>query len=117
LRLARNVDRRRITFELTKNRSEELAPGISLCVTGTDVAFRRVKGWMWIMPGRKTIWLCDQPARQPLIFYSETDGKRREVVFTRVNKNSAPGYLLLPPEDQSAASSQSRRNGMAGSGD
>ncbi len=116
-RLARSVDRKRVSFELTRNRSEELAPGISICVTGTDVAFRRVKGWVWIMPDRKTIWLRDQPAQQPLTFYSESDGKRREVVFTRVNKDSALGYLLLPVEEEPAANTgDGRRRGVA-SGD
>ena len=104
-RLARSVDRRKVDFELTTNRSEELAPGISICVTGTDVAYRRVKGWLWIMPDRKTIWLRDQPAQQPLAFYSESDGKRREVVFTRVNKDSALGYLLLPADETPAQKS------------
>jgi hypothetical protein len=104
-RLSRSVDRNKVAFELTTNRSEELAPGISICVTGTDVAHRRVKGWLWIMPDRKTIWLRDQPAQQPLAFYSESDGKRREVVFTRVNKDSALGYLLLPVDEAPEAKS------------
>jgi chaperonin cofactor prefoldin len=105
-RLSRSVDRKRVTFELAKNRSEELAPGILLCVTGTDVSFRRVKGWLWIGSDRKTIWLRDHPAQQPLIFYSDRDGKRRELVFTQIGKNSAAGYFLLPPDEAAEAHSR-----------
>ncbi|MGH9657037.1 MAG: hypothetical protein ACRD96_00750 [Bryobacteraceae bacterium] len=107
-RIARTVDRKRVDFELTRNRSAQLAPGISICVTGTDAAYRRVKGWMWILPDRKTIWLRDQQLNQPVVFYSQ-DGKRREVVFTHVAKRAAVGYLLLPEEDLLAAANPGRR--------
>jgi hypothetical protein len=33
---------------------------------------------------------------QPVIFYSKADGKKREIVFTHLTKDSAVGYLLLP---------------------
>jgi hypothetical protein len=32
---------RRIDFEATKNHNQELAPGVSLMLTGTDVMYRR----------------------------------------------------------------------------
>jgi chaperonin cofactor prefoldin len=107
-RFIRSTETRRIDFELSKNHSHQLAPGISVCVTGTDVAFRRLKGWMWIMPDRKTIWLRDQAALQPVVFYSQVDGKRRELVFTSVGKNSAVGYLLLPSGAESARTTAAR---------
>lgn len=94
--LARSLETRRIDFEVSKNHSRQLAPGISLCVTRTDVAHRRVDGWMWIMPDRKTIWLRGQGAMQPVIYYSAVDGKRREVVITHTTNDGAVGYLLLP---------------------
>jgi hypothetical protein len=94
--LARGIETRRIGFEISKGHSRDIAEGISIGVTGTDIAHRRVKGWMWIMPDRKTIWLRDQGALQPVVFYSDADGKRREVVFTHVTQNSAVGYVLLP---------------------
>ena len=86
---------RRVDFEVTKNHSRELAPGISLGLTGTDVAHRRVTGWMWVMPDRRTIWLRGQGAQEPVVFYGYKDGKKRELVITGVTGNSAVGYLLL----------------------
>ncbi len=88
----------RVNFEVAKNRSAELAEGISLGITSTDVAHRYVSGWMWVMPDRRTIWLKSQNAGQPVIFYGYTDGKKRELVITNVTRGSATGYLLLPGE-------------------
>jgi hypothetical protein len=87
---------KRVDFELTRNHSRELADGISLSVTGTDVSHRRVSGWMWVMPDRRTIWLRAQGAQQPVVFYGVRDGKRRELVITNVARDSISGYLLLP---------------------
>ncbi len=101
--LARSLETRRINFEASRNHSQHLAPGVSLCVTKTDVAHRRVSGWMWIMPDRKTIWLRGQGAMQPVIYYSAADGKRREVVFTSVTDSSAVGYMLLPADARQVA--------------
>ena len=94
--LARSMETTRLDFEVSKNHSRQLSPGLWLGLTKTDVAHRRVSGWMWIMPDRKTVWLRDQGALQPVIYYSSADGKRREVVFTHVTKDAAVGYLLLP---------------------
>ena len=66
--------------------------------TSTDVRYRRVSGWIWLMPDRRTIWLHDQGAQEPVVFYTYPDGKRRELVITNVTQDSASGYLLLPEE-------------------
>jgi chaperonin cofactor prefoldin len=87
-----------VDFEVTKNHSRELAEGVSLGVTSTDVAHRNVSGWMWLMPDRRTIWLKNQNASQPVVFYSREDGKKRELVINNVTKDSVTGYLLLPGE-------------------
>ena len=88
--------RRRVTFEIGRDHSRQLAPGISMGVTGTDVASHRVDGWMWVMPDRRTIWLRDHSAYEPVIFYGRLDGKMHELVITSVARNSVRGYLLLP---------------------
>ncbi len=88
----------RVDFEVSKNRSRQLAEGISLDVTGTDTLHRSASGWMWVMPDRRTIWLKGQNAGQPVVFYGHEDGKKRELVITNVTKGSVTGYLLLPGE-------------------
>jgi predicted transcriptional regulator len=86
---------KRVDFEVTKNHSRDLGDGISLGITGTNVSHRRVTGWMWVMPDRRTIWLRDQGAQEPVVFYAR-DGKRKELVITNVTRDSITGYLLLP---------------------
>lgn len=97
-RVARSLEKHRVDFEISKGHSRELAPGLSMGLSGTDVAHRRVEGWLWIMPDRKTVWVRGQNALEPLEYYSSSDGKRREVVFTHVTRNSAVGYVLLPAD-------------------
>ena len=89
-----------VRFEASKGRLQELTPGISLKLTGTDVSTRRVSGWMWVMPERRTIWLRGQGVQQPVIFYGLEDGKKRELVITQVNKDSVLGYVILPKATQ-----------------
>ena len=97
--LGRKLSLRRVDFEVDKGRNVELAPGISLEISGTDVSYRRVSGWMWVLPDRRTIWLRSQGAQEPVVFYSNSDGKKRELVITSVTDKSAVGYLLLPGDE------------------
>jgi hypothetical protein len=94
--LSKKLDVKRVDFEVTRNHTRPLTEEISLSVTGTDVSHRRVTGWMWVMPDRRTIWLHGQGAQQPVVFYGYQDGKRRELVITNVTRDSVTGYLLLP---------------------
>ncbi len=107
--LAKKLEVKRVNFEVTRNQSQQIAEGVSLGLTGTDVSHRRVTGWMWVMPDRRTIWLNRQSAQQPVVFYGYQDGKRRELVITNVARNSVTGYLLLPGDgDSTPAASVSK---------
>jgi hypothetical protein len=86
---------KRVDFEVTRNHSRDLGDGISLGITGTDVSHRRVTGWVWVMPDRRTVWLHGQGAQEPVVFYGLRDGKRKELVITNVTRDSISGYLLL----------------------
>ena len=59
------------------------------------------------MPDRRTIWLRQQGAQEPVDVYGYTDGKKRELVITSVRKSSVAGYLLLPNEATWAESASS----------
>jgi len=82
-----------IAFQIGKSRSRQLAPGISLGVTEIDPLAREVDGWLWVMPDRRTIWLRNHPAQEPLVFYQ--DGERRELMIAGVTSGAASGYLLM----------------------
>jgi LPXTG-site transpeptidase (sortase) family protein len=80
------------TFFLSKQHSRQLAPGISIGIDDTDADAQLVKGWLWVMPDRHTVWLKNQPAHEPLVFYQ--NGERRELMITRVTDSAVTGYLL-----------------------
>jgi hypothetical protein len=86
----------RVGFEASFNKDTPVAPGITLYITGADIGKRKVDGWVWLTPDRKTVWLHGQNANEPTVFYSKEDGKRRELVFTGVTKTGAMGYVLVP---------------------
>jgi hypothetical protein len=100
--LSKKLDVKRVDFEVTRNHTGPLTGEISLSVTGTDVSHRRITGWMWVMPDRRTIWLHGQGAQQPVVFYGYQDGKRRELVITNVTRDSVTGYLLLPGDSDTS---------------
>ncbi len=100
--LSEKLDVKRVDFEVTRNHTGPLTDEISLSVTGTDVRHRRITGWMWVMPDRRTIWLHGQGAQQPVVFYGYQDGKRRELVITNVARDSVTGYLLLPGDSDAS---------------
>ena len=87
---------RTVRFSVSMNHSRELAPGISFGLTNTDVPEQRVNGWMWLLSERRTIWLRNHDANEPLVFYDSEDGKRRELRITGVTASSIEGYLALP---------------------
>ena len=101
--LAQQFDRQRVDFELAEDRTQELAPGISLRVTSADVSYQRVKGWLWLLPDRRTLWVRDLQAQQALVFYLRGSDVPHELVFTQVNRSGVAGYLLLPANGQAAS--------------
>ncbi len=90
---------RRVAFQVAERHSRELAPGISIGLSGADPKRRVVNGWMWVLQDRRTIWLRDQAANEPIVFYVYSDGKPRKLVITSVSANSMSGYLLLPDKN------------------
>ncbi len=75
--LSAKVERKRIDFEVTKNHSREVAPGVTLEVTGIDVAYRKVDGWIWLMSDRRTVWVRQQSVQRPVVFYTKDDNRPR----------------------------------------
>jgi len=105
--LARLHDRERVTFEVSKDRSSEVAPGIHLTIKQTNVERQTVNGWIQLVPDARTLWVTDQKIQQPMIFYTQQDGRPNELVITRVANGSAVGYLLVPRNSSESASSGS----------
>ena len=101
------LHRDRIDFEVAKNVSREVAPGILLQLTATDVRRSRFKGWMRLTPEGRTMWFQDQGLNQPVLFYQKGTSQAGQLIITRVSKNDAVGYVLLPrPEQKTGGEAQ-----------
>ena len=94
--LADAVNRNRIDFEIPRNKTQEVAPGIFLTVRDTNVEQKKINGWLQISEDGRTVWLRDQSAEKVMIFTTTHDDRSHELVFTRVGKQGVAGYLLIP---------------------
>lgn len=94
--IATQLERQRVDFELAKNETRELVPGISLHISHADASYQRFEGWLWFLPDRRTLWIVNQGAQEPVVFRSKQGGEPYELIVTGVNKRGVAGYLLVP---------------------
>jgi hypothetical protein len=92
----RKTGRKRIDFELGVNHGRELAPGIDLQVSATNVPKQRFDGSVSLLPEQRTINIRGQGALRPVVFSVAEDKRPRQLVVTRVTRYSVYGYLLVP---------------------
>ena len=55
--LARQLHRDKMIFEIVKNSSTELAPGVTLTVLKTEVSYQRFRGYISLTNEGRTLWL------------------------------------------------------------
>lgn len=94
--LARQMTREKVNFEVAKNSTVEVVPGISLTVSKTDVSYQRFQGYLSLTADGRTLWLRNIGAQQAVPFYSKEAERPYDLVVTRVNHDGILGYLLLP---------------------
>ncbi len=100
--LAQQLQRKQLSFEAGKGRDAEIAPGISLHVTHTNVLHQRYSAWIRDVHTHQTLWVNNQGIEQPVIFFSAGE-RPMELIVTRVSKQTASGYLLVPETTEGAA--------------
>lgn len=101
----------KVPFQATTDRPSEVANGITLHLSGTDVTGRSASGWLWLANEHRSIFLHQQNELQPVVFYGAGDGQKRELVITGVTPDSVTGYLLLPKEGLTAPLGQAGAGG------
>lgn len=94
--ISNQLDRQRVDFEVAKNETRELVPGISLRILRTNASYQRFAGYVVFVPDSRTLWIPDQGVQQPLAFRRKEGGEPYELVVTGVNKRSVAGYMLIP---------------------
>lgn len=86
----------RADFEIQKNQTVEIVPGIALQLTKTDTQHQRYQGWISLMANGNTIRVRGQSVQQPFVFYPGHSSEAYELVVTRVSQKKVTGYLLIP---------------------
>jgi len=102
------LSRHRADFELARDQNRELVPNVSITLKNTNVRYQRVEeGWVQLVSDGRFLWIRSQGIQQPLTFYMQQDSRPYQIVFTRVTKDGAVGYLVYPggPPVASSASS------------
>jgi len=95
--VAWQLDRRRLAFEVSRDQARELIPGLSLTLKNTNVSYQRVEeGWLHVVPEGRILWIRSQGIQQPMTFYTQGDSRPYQLVFTRLNRDGAVGYLVYP---------------------
>jgi hypothetical protein len=93
------VGRERLDFELFEDYRMEVAPGVVLNVSHTDVEYQKIDGWVHLVDEGRFLRLEGHPIRQSLAFYGPDEDRSYELVFTRVRPEIAVGYVRVPSED------------------
>jgi len=84
-------DPQSVRFEIVSGHSAEIAPGLSLGISGARNG--HADGWMWIMPDRRSVVFKNQGVGRPLVFFQ--DGERRELTLTRAASDAVSGSVYL----------------------
>jgi predicted nucleic acid-binding Zn-ribbon protein len=94
--LNNEVGRERTTFALSANQTQQVASGIYVTVSHTDVAHQKVDGWMQLADEGRIVWIRGLGAQEALTFATRSDSRTHELVFTAIQPNGVSGYVLLP---------------------
>ena len=94
-RLAQQLHREKVIFEIVKNSPAELAPGVTLTVLKTDASYQRFRGYISLTNEGKTLWLNDLSAKEAVDLYAQQYSHPYSLIVTTVRTDGVVGYLLL----------------------
>jgi hypothetical protein len=87
----------RVDFEVSGSQATEAIPGITVTLKNTSVPYQRVEeGWVHVVPDGRILWIRSQGIQQPVVFYAQNDSRPYQLVFTRITRDGAVGYLVHP---------------------
>jgi DNA repair exonuclease SbcCD ATPase subunit len=95
--LARESAKDRVEFELSRGEASEPIPGVTITLKNTNVSYQRVEeGWVHVVADGRILWIRSQGVQQPMTFYMQQDSRPYQLVFTRITRDGAVGYLVHP---------------------
>src|SRR5262249_15441721 len=99
----------RVEFQVAKNKTQEIAPGILLTVKGIDVGRQQIDGLLKIATEDRSFSIHQQAIQKPLTFYLRGESRPTEVVLTQAGKQGVSGYVLVPSQPMTAAKTEPNR--------
>ena len=100
-RVASFNNRPRERFEISRGRTQQIAPGIFLHINRIDSRFRRYHGWLQLVDDGKILWLRDRSVLQTVAFHAGKGTLRHDLIVTAMTEGGAAGYLILPSRGES----------------
>jgi chromosome segregation ATPase len=102
--LSSRMDRKRIEFDLPKRQTEQIVPGIYLTIRRTDAGKQEIDGTLQLGAESQMLPIRGQGVQKPMMFYTGSEQRPVELVFTQVTKNGVHGYVMMPAPGITAAS-------------
>jgi hypothetical protein len=107
--ITNNLNRQRVEFQIPKNKTQEIAPGILLTVKGIDVGKQQIDGLLKIASEDRSFSIHQQSIQKPLTFYLRGETRPTELVLTQAGKQGVSGYVLVPSQTVTAAKTEAGR--------
>jgi DNA repair exonuclease SbcCD ATPase subunit len=101
--IANNLSRQRMEFQVPKNSTREIAPGINLTVYGIDVGKQQIDGVLRIVAESRSFSFHQQSIQKPVTFNLRGETRPTELVLTQAGKQAVSGYVLVPSQTMTAA--------------
>lgn len=96
--ITNNLSRQRMEFQVPKNKTQEIAPGINLTIYGVDAGKQQIDGMLRIVAESRSFSIHQQSIQKPLTFYLRGETRPTEVVLTQAGKQGVSGYVLVPSQ-------------------
>jgi peptidoglycan hydrolase CwlO-like protein len=94
--LSNRFNRKQVEFQLTNNKTTEIAPGIFLGIRSANVGKQEVDGTLQLAAESRMFKIRGLGIQKPMSLYASGETRPMELVFTGVAKNRVSGYILLP---------------------
>jgi chromosome segregation ATPase len=102
--LSNRVDRKRVDFDVqTRQKEQQIAPGIYLTVKHADTGKREIDGTLQVGASSQNITIRGVGILRPISFTTADDNRPIQFVLTDVAKDKVSGYLLMPESANSAS--------------
>jgi chromosome segregation ATPase len=92
--LSTRVERKRVDFDVIKNKPAEILSGVHLTLKRADPSRQEMDGTLQLGANSPDLSIRGQGIQKPILFHMPGDGTPIELVVTQVAKNRVVGYVM-----------------------